>query len=373
MPPSLQHRGRGYAFFVVDPATGNEQPFFMAGRLRTQYEQAYFDLINELAERIRARIPLGILPRDTTPPTRFVFVAPPPAGSSVIEIYSALTKQLIVDGFGVLPPPGMAFPDTLADAQRMLAEAIGPATLAIHLVGESGGKTCDRATEPMVPMQLRHSAMAMAERPGLRRLIWIAGKEGINADHRALLKALSDCDDSRAPLLPGRDEIVSGAYDSFLGLIQRTLRQDSPPPRVPRAARTLWIVAADDDVGFARGQFRRALRDLGAAVEAPLPPDRPAENRLKHETERLQTADSVVILWGGQRVDWVEDQLYRLRQLNAVRSRPFDGIALAVIGPDTDEKRDEEPAGPGETLIDLRPGLDGARLMPLVRLLGITG
>jgi hypothetical protein len=372
LPPSLQNRGRGYAFYVIDPTTGNEQPFFMAGRLRTQYEQAYFDLINELAERIRARIPSAILPRDRRAPRRFVFVAPPPVGSSVMEIYSALTKQLIVDGFGVLPPPSEAFPDRLADAQRMLAEAIGPASLAIHLIGESSGKTCDGATEPMVPMQLSHSATAMRERPELRRLIWIAGKDGGNASHNVLLKAIADCNDSRAPLLPGRDEIVSGVYDSFLGLIQRTLRDGPPPPLASRSARTLWIVAADDDVAFARGEFRRALRGLGAPVDVPLPPNRPAEVRSDYEAKRLQTADSVIVLWGSQPVDWVEDQLYQLRQLNAARSRPFDGIALAVLAPDSDEKRHEEPAGPGETVIDLRLGLDDERLRPLVRLLGIT-
>jgi TIR domain len=52
LPPFLQNRGRGYKFFVIDPATGIEQPYFMAGRLRERYQQAYFDVINELTDLV---------------------------------------------------------------------------------------------------------------------------------------------------------------------------------------------------------------------------------------------------------------------------------------------------------------------------------
>ncbi len=378
LPPVLQNRGRGYKFFVVDPATGIEQPFFMAGRLRTQHEQAYIDLINELAERIKRRLPelLGPDPPPPPPPTRFVFVAPPPAASSVMEIYRALTKQLAAEGLGVLPRPGDPFPDTLADAERLLAETIGRAELTIHLIGESGGKTCDGATEPMVPMQLRHSAKAMAERPGLRRLVWLAGRiPPANAEHAALVQALADCDAARAPLLPGRDEIVSGAYDGFLGLVQRTLRREAPTPpqETEQSGKSLWVVAADEDVAFARGAFRRAMRRLGAEVEVPLPPDLPKDVREAHEALRLQTADAAVVLWGAPRVDWVEGQLHRLRkQWRALgRARAFDALALVLLGPDSDEKRDEEPAELGDTVVDLRGGLDAALLQPLARRLGL--
>jgi hypothetical protein len=153
LPIALQNRGRGYRFFEIDPATGIEHPYFMAGRLLAKHEQAYLEVINELAERIKRRLP-ELLARAvalTPPASRFVFVAPPPSSSAVMETYRILTQQLETEGFGVLPRPGDPFPDTLPDAQKLLAEAIGRAELAIHLIGESSGKTCDDATEPMVP------------------------------------------------------------------------------------------------------------------------------------------------------------------------------------------------------------------------------
>ena len=187
-----------------------------------------------------------------------------------MEIYRILTKQLEIEGFGVLPRPGDPFPDTLTDAQKLLGEAIRRAELAIHLIGDSGGKTCDGATEPLVPMQLRLSAATMTERPGLRRLLWYSDKIPAKSPaHAELLRALADCDATRAPLLPGRDEVVSGAYDDFLGLVQRTLHTALAP--MLQADRTgkiltdkiLYIVAADEDVAFARGPLRGERAEIG--------------------------------------------------------------------------------------------------------------
>jgi hypothetical protein len=195
-----------------------------------------------------------------------------------------------------------------------------------------------------------------------------------------LLRALADCDKTRAPLLPGRDEIVSGAYDTFLGLVQRTLhRAPAPMQEVDRTGKTLkdktlYIVAADEDVAFARGPLRGALRSLGVTVEVPLPPDKPKDVRDRHEARRLQAADAVLVIWGAQPVEWAEDHLFRFRQQwqEIGRSRPFEDLAVVLADPDSDEKRDEQPAAPGD-IIDLRGGFDAVRLQPFIRRLGVGG
>jgi hypothetical protein len=189
--------------------------------------------------------------------------------------------------------------------------------------------------------------------------------------HAELLRALADCDATRA-LLPDRDEIVSGTQDSFFGLVQRTLQRAAPPQEAVQAEKTLYIVAADEDVAFARGTLRATLRGVGIEVEVPLPPDRPKDVRERHEATRLQAADVVLVLWGAKRVDWVEDQLFRFRKHweSLGRSRAFDAVALGVVDPNSEEKDIEKPAAPGDT-IDLRGGVDVTRLQPLARRLGI--
>jgi hypothetical protein len=70
LPIALRNRGRGYNFFEIDPATGVEHPYFMDGRLLAKHEQAYFELINELAERIKRRLlelPAPAVPRAPGP------------------------------------------------------------------------------------------------------------------------------------------------------------------------------------------------------------------------------------------------------------------------------------------------------------------
>jgi Caspase domain len=52
------------------PATGIEQPFFMAGRLIARYEQAYYELINELAQQIERYLRELPAPRKAPAPRR---------------------------------------------------------------------------------------------------------------------------------------------------------------------------------------------------------------------------------------------------------------------------------------------------------------
>jgi hypothetical protein len=92
----------------------------------------------------------------------------------------------------------------------------------------------------------------------------------------------------------------------------------------------------------------------------------PADKRDAHEAEGLRDADLAVVLWGSGDVAWVEDQLRRLRRWERLgRSRALRTIALLVAGPDTDEKRHEDPMAAAELHIDLRSGLDSEALAPL--------
>ena len=95
LPDPLRDRGRGYRFYEMDPDKRIELPYYMNGRLMQRYEQAYFEMINEITERLAARIRASA-PALEAPapapeaPAHTVFVAAPPAGSSIREVYIAL-------------------------------------------------------------------------------------------------------------------------------------------------------------------------------------------------------------------------------------------------------------------------------------------
>jgi hypothetical protein len=389
LPASLRNRGRGYKFFAIDPESGIEQPFFMAGRIRQRFEGEYLDQIATLTDRITARLlravreaappAAGAVPiAQPIPPTATatpaaagpaVFVAPPPQGSSTWASYLALTAELAKQAT-VLPRPGEALPEDAAEYQRALRSALEPAVLAIHLLGESAGITLEGATAPLVHMQAAASLAEMQRRPGLRRLIWLApGVSARTPAHQAVLDGLRECDPARAPLLPERETIVIDSYDSFLGLVLRALQPPAPPraeaapATLPATAASVWVVAAEEDVGLARGDLRRQLKAAGITPELPLPAEKPGPDREAHAAKRESVADAALVLWGSRDVAWVEDQLLRLRGWRALgRDRPFSRITVAVLPPDTAEKQAEDPTGPQEVLLDLRAGLDAAAL-----------
>jgi TIR domain len=318
LPDPLQNRGRGFRFFDLDPVSQEELPYFFNGRLMDRHEQAFFDVLNKIVEvlvrRLRPRKVAnqllnriayhceaddGVTVEPTARAKRTVFVAVPPAGSSVVETYIALTCELTSQGITVLPKPRADFPDTLADAERVLDEALTGAALAVHLIGENHGKTCDGADEPMVQLQLRSSAMGPTVSPGLRRLIWLPNEvKPANERQRAFLAALRNFDASALPLRPGQDDVVADSYDSFRDLVSRTLAPGNPPV----AGRQLnpvdvYAVAADADVLGVRSEIRRLLASGGANVNAPC--QSPSRRSGERSTRRLASPRRTSPSWSG--------------------------------------------------------------------------
>jgi hypothetical protein len=377
MPEPLRNRGRGYRFYEVDPERNIELPFFMAGELMPNRSNAYFQMLNTIAERIVARLPPGIVaptppPPSPAAPSQTVFVAPPPRSSSVHDIYLALIEELAKQGVGVRPTAEETAPERLQDVRRWLSSCLADATLAIHLIGESGGVTPDGADDNLAMLQLRQSLEVQRQRADLQRLIWLPRTiEPTGERHRALVHALRAFDPTAAPLLPGRDELETNSYDAFLGLVQRKLTRLSRAQTNQTEQLNLAVLAADPDIDVARSTLRALLKKAGSLTLPPLPPDRPAAERDADERRRLLKGGRAVVLWRSQDVVSVEGMLARLRDWQSLgRPYPFEAIAVAVMEPDTREKQNEDPTGPGEYLIDLRSGAEVellARLAPLLR------
>jgi hypothetical protein len=378
MPEPLRNRGRGYRFYEMDPERNIELPFFMNGRLSLAREQAYFEQLNMIAEGIVARLRPAITAPAAAEPTpvainQAVFVAPPPRSSSVYEIYLALVGELTKLGVVVRPTVEERTPETLQEVQGSLSACLSDATIAIHLIGESGGITPDGAGESIAMLQLRQSLEVQRQRADLQRVIWLPSTvKPAGEPHRALVQALRDFDQAAAPLLPGRDELETNSYDAFLGLVQRKLARQSRAQTSQAEPLNVAVLAADPDIDVARSTLRALLKKAGALTLPPLPPDRAAAERDADQRQRLLKAGRAVVLWRSQDVVSVEVMLARLRDWQSLgRPGPFEAIAVAVMEPATREKQNEDPTGPGEYLIDLRSGAEVELLAHLAPLLGV--
>jgi hypothetical protein len=371
MPETLRERG-SYKFFELDPEKRIEIPFYMAGRLIKDREQAYFQVLNEIAERIVERLKPASVRGPPENPTGVVFVAPPPRSSSVHEIYLALIEELAKQRIVVMPAPNDAVPEALAEVHKWLDVSLSAATLAIHLIGENGGVTPEGADEPIVHVQLRHTYDELRRRLNLRRLIWVP--RSINPavePHRAFVEALRAFNNAAVPLMPGRDEVETNSYDAFLGLVQRSLARSQPVQLRTGDPPTVAVVASDDDVEFARGTFRSILKRAGALARPPLPLDRSAGERLSEERQHIMDARRAIVLWRSPDAVWVEREVDRLRDWRALgRNMPFDLIAVAVVEPDKPYKENEDPTGPDELLIDLRAVPEDDQVVRLAAFVG---
>ena len=256
----------------------------------------------------------------------------------------------------------------------MLDEALTGAVLAVHLIGENHGKTCEGADEPMVQLQLRRSAMGPTVPLGLRRLIWLPnGVKPANARQEAFLAGLRNFDlphshfgQDRTMLLP----IPTTADQTLWGA--------SSPPLVDRlllaSSRARWTSTRWPPMPTYRtcGASRQLLASGGAIVNVPLPLSQP-QGRGGKSTRRasslwstLQSLSGAVRTSAGSRISSIGygDQGHWAGPGRSGRLR-------LGLGPDRPEKREEDPTLHSELRIDLREGPDPTALGLLGPILGI--
>ncbi|MBL8329387.1 MAG: toll/interleukin-1 receptor domain-containing protein [Rubrivivax sp.] len=358
LPPVFE-RMLGFAFFDKDKGQLSVYDPLLGETARQAFHHATLRLAEAMADTLRG-IGAAQLSADAPPPSgQVVYLAH--GGRDMESVRQQLAAELRAQGHAVLPDGALPLDEESLAA--VVQPALEAATLAVHLVGSSGGPVPEGPSGlSVVELQNRWAAQASAQRR-LPRLIWApAAARPERAEHERFIQALL----SQGELQQGAD-LLRGDLEELKTTLHQSLR---PRPKAqPPAAQAgavavprVHLVLTEADRRLALPVIQ-ALRSAGAQVSLPEFAGEAAEIRQLNAT-RAAEADAVLIGYGSGDEAWRVHQQLELRKLGALLGRPLPAPWLLLWPPDSEDKRLQQALAEPRTL-DALDGLQPQTLEPL--------
>jgi predicted Ser/Thr protein kinase len=330
----------GFEFFELDSETGRVREFdeTFGPLLKQRFFERVYDLAYDTCQllrtfqQVRAR---GAHALEPGPNRHWVYLAT--TTSDVQDERDRIRRELLERGHGVLPDASL--PMLSRDVEAAVRQCLEKCTIAIHLLGRRYGVTPEDSFESIPALQLRLTAEE-TQRPGLQRLIWLAGGGEI-ADERQRAFVLRVQED---PALHRRAEIIEGN----LNLLKKDLiRRLSPPEEKPKEAAPskaaagapkLYLLcdAKDEPQVEALEDY---LFDQGLEVSLPAFDGADADAAALHQ-ENLRACDAVLIYYAAAPKAWVDIKLRELLKAAGYgRERPI-AVQAVYIAPPHDHRKE---------------------------------
>src|ERR1043165_5569060 len=225
------------------------------------------------------------------------------------------------------------------DVEAIVGQCLEKCTIAIHLLGRRYGVTPEDSSESIPALQLRLTA-EQTQRPGLQRLIWLAGAGEIADERqRAFVQRVQE-----DPALHHRAEIIEGN----LNLLKKDLiRRLSPPEEKPKAvapakaaggAPKLYLICGAGGEPQVEA-LEDYLFDQGLEVSLPAFDGADTDAAALHQ-DNLNTCDAVLVYYGTAPKAWVDIKLRDLLKAAGYgRERPI-AVQTVYIAPPHDHRKE---------------------------------
>ena len=304
IPELLSGRG-GYHFYEHDPVSKSVVEYFRLGRV--QDEDAYAELLDQIADHICANLP-AVAPHvevqnpAAAPDVVTVFVAK--VADDMYPAYDKVVTELKTQGIRVVMEPELELPREREAAETAVSDALERAKLAVHLLGnQPGPRIGDRRLADLLLDQTHAGTVP--------RLIWAPStlfddptrpEATVREQDRDPLAVLAEFGQFR-----DGDNVSGVPFEAFLqDLMHRCLGLLAPTGTGPRAAR----LDAEPDIfiSYAREDQARvtplvqALERQGWSVfwdhETP-----PGETWRSYIGKALKGARCVIVVWSAHSIE----------------------------------------------------------------------
>jgi hypothetical protein len=338
----------GYDFFSVDPDTGRarEHNLYSGPERERRYWAQLDDLAMDLSQLLAtdeafgaASAPAGTeavrLEGGGEGAGKKVFIAE--ASFDLKEERDTLKRDLSQRGYTI--EPHEALPLIASEIERVVPQILAECELAIHLSGRNYGLVPEGATESMAELQNKLS-VELAERQGLRRLIWIPrGVEAEDDRQRTLLDALRT-----DPAVQGGADVFETPIEEFKAAVLKKLEPEPPAPTNGSSEAAgegepslVYLICDRQDVEDTQ-PIGDLLYDRGLEVALPVFEGDAAEVRLDHE-ENLKLCEGVLIYYGKAKEIWLRSKLRELKKIAGYgRAEPMRAKGVYVAEPSSPEK-----------------------------------
>ena len=165
LPLALKNR-EGYKFYLME-TTGEIREFYWRG-LRER--EAYNQIVKRIAIWIAERLMTGPPPvmTENVASGQVVYVAT--AADELNDARQRIVNDL--EGAGHVVLPG-SLPDTAANAEAKIREALAESVLSVHFLGESEGAKPEGSIEGLVRLQLRLARELSRTSGPVPRVLWV--------------------------------------------------------------------------------------------------------------------------------------------------------------------------------------------------------
>jgi serine/threonine protein kinase len=330
----------GFEFFELDSETGRVREFdeTFGPLLKQRFFERVYDLAYDTCQllrtfqQVRAR---GAAAAEPDPNRHWVYLAT--TTSDVQDERDRIRRELLERGHQVLPDTSL--PMLSRDVETTVRQYLEKCTIAIHLLGRRYGVTPEDSFESIPALQVRLTA-EQTQRPGLQRLIWLAGTGEIADERqRAFIQRVQE-----DPALHQGAEIIEGN----LNLLKKDLiRRLSPPEKKPQAAAPskpaagapkLYLICDAKDEAHVEA-LEDYLFDQGLEVSLPAFDGADADAAALHQ-ENLCVCDAVLIYYAAAPKAWVDIKLRELLKAAGYgREKPI-AVQAVYIAPPHDHRKE---------------------------------
>lgn len=344
LPPLIQGRS-GFHFYEQDPVSQKLCEFYRRGKVLDEYDNAYADLLDEIADYICAHLPAHAPHIKVDNPSLSsavvtVFVAP--AADDMFPAYERIVTELKSQGVRVVIDPDQELPRDAGAAVVAVDEALEQAQLVVHLLGEDAGPRI--GSGPRLVDSLLDQTLASAT----PRVIWApatlfkdptSAEASVREHGRNPLQVLNTFGSFR-----DGDSVIDAPFEAFLqDLVRRchALRLPAPPTlrgstTIDSDAPSVYVVGKEDDVSLVH-QVTQTLIENHRLKAYPCGfQGAPDEIRHLHEQE-MRDSDAVLYCWGEAPDTWLRSYTREARSPEKLgRQHPFRATAV-VLGPPCSE------------------------------------
>lgn len=348
--PPIMERTLGFEFYDSKDSDGIEFDPALGEQARQAFLQRIYALAVKMAGTLRAL-------QENVGPGSGLIIYLAECGRDLADVREQLATDLRLHGHVVLPERPL--PADEHAARREIAEALARSTLAVHLVGESGGSVPEGPSgRSMVELQ-NELAAARSSADGLRRLIWLpASVIGERSEYRQFVEQLPFSAAQQA----GAD-LLRSDVEALKAVMHDSLKQPAPVAALAAGETPAVHLVMTEANRLAAVPLVKALRAQGLQVTTPVFAGDAAALRLQN-AERVAASRCVVLLYANGDEAWKQHQLTDLHKQLALAGRR-DAPWLALLPPETPDKLLLQALAEPDTA-DLLGRVIEAALAPLV-------
>jgi len=322
----------GYSFYQPDESSGRFREFDYEISEKGERDKRYWEKFEDLAQDISMFIKRFESPNNPPAPSNGATVYLAETTSDLDEQRNSVRRELQQHGHIILPDKPLPF--RAPDLQRTVCDYLERSCLSVHLIGEHFGMIPELETERSVVCLQQELAMALGNKAGFSRLIWLPPELAPkDPRQRKFVETLQNTFQSH-----NGSDLIQTKIEDLKTIIQAKLnpaKQAVPSVSADNGLTRIYLICDQRDLDDIQPLYTH-LFDEGFEILLPST----EETAIQDNKNNLLDCDAVLFYYGAGNEMWLRSQISELSKAAGYgRTRPFLTKVIYVSGRETSQKK----------------------------------